>query len=123
MKMKDGRRRKKRPKKFFARVNLGFRKNFGFSKQTLSFRKVHKGTHDRRSYPARARALRADSEETQNVRTKKKFPALSGVLISRDDARFLVLICLLFFFFFSFLCLETKTLSNWKRKEKNYQAR
>jgi len=58
------------------------------------------------------------------VRTKKKFPALSGVLISRDDARVLVLFCLLlffvFFFFFSFLCLEPKTLSNWKRKEKNY---
>ena len=70
---------------------------------------------------ARARFTRRLNAEkkTQNVRSKKVL-ALSGVLIFRDDARFLILICLLFFFFFSFLCLETKTLSNWKRKEKNY---
>jgi hypothetical protein len=88
----------------------------------LDFQKLSSvGTHD--THTPRARALHAQTrrrEETQNVRTKK-VPALSGVLISRDDARLLVLICLLFFFFFfSFLCLETKTLSNWKRKEKNY---
>jgi hypothetical protein len=35
MKMKDRRRRKKRAEEFFACVNLGFRKNFGFSKQTF----------------------------------------------------------------------------------------
>jgi hypothetical protein len=105
--------KRKEVQKSFACVNLGCLQKIWI------FKTKQKASHAQQRARARfTRRLNAE-KKTQNVRTKKVL-ALSGVLIFRDDARFLILICLLFFFFFSFLCLETKTLSNWKRKGKNY---
>ena len=108
-------KRKEKGQRVFARETLGCQQKFWIFKTRAG--KLH-------TTRARfTRRLLTPRRQTQNARTKKKVPALSGVLISRDDARVLVLVCLLFFFvffFFSFLCLEPKTLSNWKRKEKNY---